>query len=96
VSVVKPSEFPALQQVFSGYLHEDFLEDYETPLAAIRGFLDEADRAERQRFRTEARRFLERTSDLDFKEVRALLARLGCRWTPPSRKALIAVLTPSA
>jgi hypothetical protein len=96
VSVVKPSDFPALRQVFAGYLHEDCLEDYETPLAAIRAFLDEADRSGRERFRTEAGRFLARTADLDFTEVRALLVRLGCRWTPPSRKALIAVLTPSA
>ena len=84
------SDFPELQRVFSGYLHEDFLEEYGTPAAALRAFQDDANRAEGQRFRTEARRFLDRTEGLDFSEVRARMARLGCRWTPVSRKALTA------
>jgi hypothetical protein len=85
------SDFPELQRAFSGYLHEDFLEEYETPAAALRAFQDDADEAEGERFRVEARRFLDRTSDLDFKQVRALIADLGCRWTPASRKALVAM-----
>jgi hypothetical protein len=88
----KPSEFPELQRAFSGYLHEDFLEEYKTPAAALRAYQDDADRAENQRFRKEARQFLDRTADLEFTEVRALMARLGCRWTAPSRKALEALL----
>lgn len=90
---LKPSDFPELQRVFAGYLHEDFLEEYGTPIAALRAFQEDADDSERQRFRTETRRFLERTARLDFKEVRALIARLGCRWTPPSRKAMVTLLT---
>ena len=89
---LKPSDFPALRRVFSGYLHEDFLEEYGTPIAASRAFLADADNSERQRFSAETRRFLERTARLKFNEARALLARLGCRWTPPSRKAMIALL----
>ena len=89
---LKPSDFPELQRVFAGYLHEDFLEEYGTPLAALRAFQAEADTSERRRFLTETRRFLDRTARLDFNEVRALLARFGCRWTPPSRKAMTALL----
>lgn len=90
------SAFPELQRVFSGYLHEDFLEEYGTPAAALRAYQDDADDVETQRFRTEARRFLDLTALFDFKEVRVLLARLGCRWTPPSRKALIAFFADAA
>jgi CdiI immunity protein len=86
------SEFPELRRAFTGYLHEDFLEEYETPAAALRAFQDDADQAENRRFRTEARRFLDWTADLEFTEVRALMARLGCRWVPPSRKTLEALL----
>lgn len=89
---LKPSDFPELQRVFAGYLHEDFLEEYGTSTAALRAFQEDADNSERRRFSTETRRFLDRTARLDFNEVRALLARLGCRWTPPSRKAMVAVL----
>jgi len=89
----RASDFPELQRAFTGYLHEDFLEEYETPAAALRAFQDDADQAENRRFRTEALRFLDRTAGLEFNEVRALMVRLGCRWTPPSRKALAALLT---
>ena len=84
------SDFPELQRVFSGYLHEDFLAEYGTPAAALRAYQDDANNVETQRFRTEAQLFLDLTARRDFKEVRVTLARLGCRWTPPSRKALIA------
>ena len=89
----KASDFPELRRAFTGYLHEDFLEEYETPAAALRAFQDDADPAEHRRFGTEARRFLDRTASLDFDEVRTLIAGLGCRWTPPSREALMALLT---
>jgi hypothetical protein len=88
----KPSDFPELQRVFSGYLHEDFLEEYGTPAAALRAFQEDAGEAERERFMHDARQFIDRTASLDFTDVRALVADLGCRWTPPSREALVALL----
>jgi len=90
---LKPSDFPELQRVFAGYLHEDLLEEYGTPLAALRAFLEDANASERQRFLRETRRFLADTATLDFSNVRALVAGLGGRWTPRSRKALVALLT---
>jgi hypothetical protein len=90
---LKPSDFPELQRVFAGYLHEDFLEEYGTPLAALRAFLEDANASERQRFLREARRLLADAATLDFSSVRALVAGLGCRWTPRSRKTLVALLT---
>ena len=89
---LKASDFPELQRVFAGYLHEDFLEEYGTPVAALRAFQEDADDAEREQFMHDARRFIDRTAPLDFKDVRALVAHLGCRWTPPSREALVALL----
>jgi len=96
VTRLKLSDFAELQRAFSGYLHEDFLDEYGSPGAALRAFHRDADHAERLRFWTEARRFVEQTARLDFTEVRALLAGLGCRWTPPSRRALVALLTETA
>jgi hypothetical protein len=92
VKRVQAADFPELRRVLSGYLHEDFLDEHGTPAAALRAFQEDANDSERQRFLTEARRFLERTAPLELDEVRALLLRLGCRWTPPSRKALRALL----
>lgn len=87
------AEFPQLEQVLSGYLHEDFLAEHGSAAAAIRAFETDASPAERRRFRREARLFLERTAPLPFGEVRALLAQLGCRWSPASRRSLAAALS---
>jgi contact-dependent growth inhibition (CDI) system CdiI-like immunity protein len=89
----EPSDFPALKQVFAGYLHEDFAAEYGTPASALRTFVDDADEAERRRFKAEVRRFLARTAHLDLDELHALLARMGCRWTPSSHEVLSALLT---
>ena len=86
------SDFPELQRVFSGYLHEDFSAVHATPTAALRAFLRDANRSERRRFVREVKRFLDRTTQLDDETLSAFVARLGSRWAPPSREALIAVL----
>lgn len=90
---LRAAAFPELGRVFEGYLHEDFGETYGTPEAALEAFLGDADEAERRRFRTEARRFLEATAPIAFSEVQGLIERLGSRWIPASRDALVAWLT---
>lgn len=96
MKTLKPSDFPELQRVFTGYLHEDFLDEYGTPRAALRAFHDDANGSERRRFSAEMRRFLEQTATLDFNELRAVIARLGCHWSPRSRQALVSLLTEAA
>jgi contact-dependent growth inhibition (CDI) system CdiI-like immunity protein len=90
---VTPSAFPELRRVFSGYLHEDVLEEHGVPEAALRAFRADASPAERRRFKKEAARFLAQTAALDLDELRHVLHGLGCRWNPPSREALLALLT---
>ena len=87
------SEFPELERVFSGYLHEDFAVEYATPEAALRAFRNDASPAEWRRFQREAKRLADFAGHADFDDVRELLQRLGSRWMPSSREALIAVLT---
>ena len=90
---VKASDFPELQRVFSGYLHEDFIAEYGSAAGALRAFAEDASAAERQRFRKEVQRFLDVTAPLDFAKLRVLLERLGSRWTPPSREAVVTWLS---
>lgn len=87
------SEFPELHRVFSGYFHEDFAAEHGSPDGALRAFRDDASPAEWRRFEREAHRFTRLTLERDFDDVCTLLHQLGSRWTPPSREALIAVLT---
>jgi hypothetical protein len=90
---VEASAFPELGRVFSGYLHEDVLAEAGTAGAALRTFWADADPQERRRFQHEVRRFLELTAPLDLDAMRHLVHQLGSRWIPPSREALVAVLT---
>jgi hypothetical protein len=87
------SEFPVLERVFSGYLHEDFVAQYGTPEAALRAFREDASPAEWRRFQRDAKRLIKLADDRDFGQVCQVLEQLGSRWIPPSRTALVAVLT---
>ena len=91
----KVSDFPALRNAFSGYLHEDFVKEYGSAAAAVLAFEAEADDDEVDRFRAEVHRFLELTAKRDLTRVRAMLSKLGCRWDPPSREAIAAALNGS-
>ncbi len=89
-------EFPELSRVFSGYLHEDFAVEYGGPDAALLAFRNDASPAEWRRFQRETRQLLRRAEGGDFGDVCTLIHRLGSRWTPSSREALIALLTRTA
>ena len=89
---VTPSAFPELRRVFSGYLHEDALVESGSPEGALRAFRADASPAELRRFRKEMDRFLAQTEAIDLDELHRVLGRLGCRWMPSSREALMALL----
>src|SRR5262245_4998147 len=86
------SDFPTLRKVFSGYLHEDYTSDYHSPREALNAFLHDASADERERFANELERFLDETAAMDFDDVQALAFRLGSRWAPPSREAMLRAL----
>jgi len=90
---VKAASFPELRRVFSGYLHEDVLAESGTAGEALRTFWADAAPDERRRFQRELVRFLAQTASLDFDDLRDLVQQLGSRWMPPSREALVALLT---
>ena len=86
------SEFPELERVFSGYLHEDFATEYGSPEAALRAFHDDASPAEWRRFQREAERLAVLAGTRDLDDICAMLQRLGSRWAPSSRDALMTLL----
>ncbi len=88
--------FPVLERVFRGYLHEDLAAEYGGPEAALRAFRNDASPAEWRRFQREAKRFAVFAESRDLEEVRTFVHRLGSRWTPPSRDALISLITGAA
>jgi|SRR5262252_5079902 len=86
------AEFPELRRAFTAYLHEDFSVEHGTPARALQAFLTDADPSERSRFLVEVKRLIDHLDGLALRDVRELLAGLGSRWTPSSRKEVIHLL----
>ena len=87
---------PALRHLSSflaGYLHEDFLLDYDTPASALAGFLADCSVAERRGLAKDWRTFVTATEGRPWPAVRAAFAALGGAWLPPSRAALDVVFS---
>lgn len=83
-----PADYPALREFFPAYLHEDFAEEYGSPLEAVKGFLADASGDEILRVKEEWRNFRERSSGRPFPEVQAAIERLGSAWRPEKEEEL--------
>lgn len=88
------ARFPALSRFLQGYLHPDFVEQYGSPIGAVRAFRADASEAERQRLDEESREFLTMTRGWSLREVRRALSDLGAGWVPARRAEVGAVLAP--
>jgi hypothetical protein len=84
---------PHLSAFLSGYLHEDFRLDYDTPAAAMADFLSECNSAERRRLTKDWRTFTAAVEGRPWREVRTAFSVLGGAWRPPSRAALDALFS---
>ena len=83
-----PSELPALAAFLSGYLHEDFVAEHETPEGAIRAFARDATAAERKQLARDLKRYLVMSADWSWRDIRRGWTGLGGAWAPRSRQAL--------
>jgi len=85
--------FPALRDIFRGYLHEDYQLEHGNANAAVLAFLSLASAAERADASHEAKRLAKRLAGLDLREVREVIAtQLGGAWQPASLGELARVL----
>jgi hypothetical protein len=79
---------PHLAAFLSGYLHEDFGLDYDSPSAAVAAFLSECNPAERRGLAKDWRTFSTATEEQPWRDVRRAFSALGGAWLPSSRAAL--------
>ena len=86
-----PARFPALREFLSGYLHQDFAEEYASAGDAAKAFLSEAGTDEIRAVREECGRFQAALNDRPLTEIQAALARLGAAWYPQSKAEWSAV-----
>ena len=77
-----PGQFPALKEFFSGYLHEDFIDEYGSPPGAARAFRGDASPEESAQAGHEWARLRKILAGRSISEVQTSLQKLGGAWRP--------------
>ena len=89
----RPAKRSALRDFFRGYLHEDWPEEHETPLAAAEAFLAESAAEEKAAAEEEAAKSLAALGPKPGRRsVDAILRKLGGAWEPEEPAELVEVL----
>jgi CdiI immunity protein len=77
-----PHEFPALKEFFSGYLHEDFTDEYGSAASAARAFRGDASPEELAQARLEWSKLCRILSGRSIPDLQTSLEKLGGAWRP--------------
>jgi hypothetical protein len=83
-----PADYPALREFFPAYLHEDFADEYGSPLEAVKGFLADASGDEILQVKEEWRRLRQAFRERPFAERQAAIQKLGSAWRPENEDEL--------
>ena len=76
-AAIDPSHFPGLREFFSGYLHEDFLDEYGSAAGAARAFCGDASTEEAAQARAEWTKLRAELKGKPISDVQAALQKLG-------------------
>ena len=76
------AEYPSLRDFFSGYLHEDFQEEYGSAADAVRAFCRDASIEEVSQTREEWAKLRKSLRGRTISELRGILLKLGGAWRP--------------
>jgi hypothetical protein len=88
----KPApDFPVLRCFFSGYLHQDFRDEYDSPAAAAAAFCSEASPQEIAAVRSEWIAWRKGLAGASAPEVAAAIRKLGGVWAPQAESELAAL-----
>ena len=77
-----PGDYPALREMLPAYLHQDFVDEYGSAAAAIKGFLEEASGDEILQVIEDWLRLRKALTGRPLKEMQTAVGRLGSAWTP--------------
>jgi hypothetical protein len=76
------NEFPALKEFFSGYLHEDFNDEYGSAASAARAFRGDASPEESAQACQEWAKLRKLLTGRPMAEIQTSLEKLGGAWRP--------------
>jgi contact-dependent growth inhibition (CDI) system CdiI-like immunity protein len=82
------ADYPALREIFSAYLHQDFGEEYGTAAEAVKGFLAEASGDEILEVKEEWKALRSALGGWRWEEIQRALSRLGSAWIPENEAQL--------
>jgi hypothetical protein len=77
-------KFDALRQFFSGYLHQDFREEYDSAEDAAKEFCADADPEDVASLRADWKKWWAASQRLPLPEIQASIRKLGAAWLPLS------------
>jgi hypothetical protein len=83
-----PADYPALQEFFPAYLHQDFAEEYDSAAEAVKGFLEDASGDEILKVKEEWAAFRDLTRGRTLEETEAALGKMGSAWRPLDEREL--------
>ena len=76
------NEFPVLKEFFSGYLHEDFNDEYGSAASAARAFRGDASPEESAQARLEWAKLRKILTGRSMPEIQTSLEKMGGSWRP--------------
>ena len=82
------AKYPALRQFFSGYLHQDFADEYSSAVDAAKAFRREAGKSELAAIKNEWKSWRAALQNLPANSLASELRKLGAAWAPLSFAAL--------
>jgi hypothetical protein len=75
-------KYQALRQFFSGYLHQDFHEEYDSPLDAAREFCADAGPQDIEALRADWNKWWAASQRLPLPQIQESMRKLGAAWQP--------------
>jgi hypothetical protein len=82
------SDFPALREFFSGYLHEDFHDEYGSVAGAAKAFRNDASDAEIEAVQNEWKFWRTPLAKASAAQLASEFRKLGASWQPQSQADL--------
>ncbi|HEY1423852.1 MAG TPA: contact-dependent growth inhibition system immunity protein [Candidatus Acidoferrum sp.] len=82
------SDFPALRDFFSGYLHQDFSDEYGSVTGAAKAFRNDASDSEIKAVRSDWKLWREPLAKASTVQLASELRKLGASWQPQSQADL--------
>ena len=87
------ADFPALREFFSGYLHQDFQDEYGSAAGAAKAFRNDASETEIEAVRCEWKAWRAGLGKASTDEIAEAARKLGAAWQPQTLEDLDRVET---